>query len=262
MVTTAQSVWSSLQRMDSGRPEFFDPSTIVNLPEPAQRFLRAAIPSNAPLATGIHLEMTGRIKLGVWLPFTARQVLRAEVGLVWSADVGNRLVRFSGADVLGPDGAQMRFALFGRVPVVNATGPDLERSAAGRLAAETVAWLPQALTPQAGARWWPLDRTRATVTLPGPSGPTDVDLTVDDRGRVVGIELQRWNTGAKPPRAEPFGGMVTDTLDVAGVTIAGAGSVGWSADAANHDDASFFRYRVTGARFLDDHTAPSTSSSG
>ncbi|MEM9514043.1 MAG: DUF6544 family protein [Actinomycetota bacterium] len=252
MVTTAQAVWDSLERVGDGPLQSFDPATTVDLPEPAQRFLCAAIPSATPLSTGIQLEMNGQIKLGMWLPFTARQLLRASVGLVWAAEVGDRLLRFTGADTLDTSGARMRFALFGRVPVVNATGQDVERSAAGRLAAETAAWLPQALTPQAGARWTAVDESQARVTLPGPAGPVDVDLTIDERGHIVDLGLERWNTTAKPPRAEPFGGAITDALDVHGVTIAGAGSVGWGHGVAHHDDTAFFRYRVTTAHFLDE----------
>lgn len=94
----------------------------------------------------------------------------------------------------------MEFRFHGRVPVVRASGPGTERSAAGRLAAETVAWLPHALTPQSGAAWRPLDHDRATVSIAGPSGPIDVDVTVDARGRLVEIELQRWNDAALTDR--------------------------------------------------------------
>jgi len=154
-------------------PPLFDPSTLDGLPAPAQRFLASAIADGAPLPRSVQLEMTGRIKLGVWLPFTARQILVAGQGFVWQPIVGGRIVRFVGADALGPDGARMEFRLHGRIPVVNASGPDTDRSAAGRLAAETVAWLPQALTPQAGASWRPIDDGRATVILTGPGGPVD-----------------------------------------------------------------------------------------
>ena len=55
----------------------------------------------------------------------------------------------------------MHFRLHGLIPVVHSSGPDIARSGAGRLAAETVAWLPQALVPQSGAQWTPIDQHRA-----------------------------------------------------------------------------------------------------
>ncbi len=194
--------------------------------------------------------MTGRIRLGFWLPFTARQILRAGVGFVWAPIVGGRVVRFVGADVLAPSGARMEFRFRDRVKVVDSSGPDVERSAAGRLAAETVAWLPQALTPQAGAVWHPGDEQRATVTLAGPIGTVDVDVTVDERGNIADIDLQRWNNSVTPPRYAPFGATITSTFGADGVRIAGGGTVGWARGTAEQADSVFFEYEVFAARFL------------
>ncbi|MFA9565268.1 MAG: DUF6544 family protein [Acidimicrobiales bacterium] len=74
----------------------------------------------------------------------------------------------------------MEFRLHGLVPVAQASGPDVARSAAGRLAAETVAWVPQALTPQAGA----VDDEHAVVKSDF-AGET-VDVEVGGRSRWPG----------------------------------------------------------------------------
>ncbi len=257
MATTfADQTWSALRSSAGSVTETaelprFDPSTLDGLPGPARRFLAAAIPAGSPLHRRVELHMTGRIKLGIWFPFTARQILVAGRGFVWQPVVGGRLVRFVGADALGPDGARMRFRLHDRITVVDASGPDVDRSAAGRLAAETVAWLPQVLTPQAGAQWRPLDDRRATVILDGPDGPTEVDVTVDADGAITELSLQRWNDSAKPPAFTAFGGMVTRTFDADGVRIAGEGTVGWNRGAPDQDDSVFFHYQITDARFGD-----------
>jgi hypothetical protein len=253
-VTPAGSAtWRSLEAV-AGEPgaaaPCFDPATLTDLPGPARRLLGAALPPDTPLVRAVELEMRGRIRLGrPWFDFRARQLLVGGVGFVWAPVVGGRIVRFVGADELGPDGARMEFRFHGRIPVVRASGPDTERSAAGRLAAETVAWLPQALTPQAGATWRPLDGDRATVTLAGPSGPIDVDVSVDEDGRITEIGLLRWNDSSSPPAAEPFGGAVTETVEADGVHLAGAGAVGWRHGTPDAADAVFFRYRLTRATF-------------
>lgn len=246
-----RQLWARLAEEGGGPVERFDPGTVEHLPEPAQRLLTAAIPQGTPLATGVELEMTGRIKLGIWLPFSARQILRAGVGLVWAPVVGGRLIRFVGADSFGPDGGRMQFRLHDRISVVNASGPDVDKSAAGRLAAETAAWLPQALTPQAGATWKPIDHHSATVVLTGPDGPVEVDLTIDADGRVTDIDLLRWNGSRKPPAYERFGGPVTAGYETDGVRLAGSGSVGWARKTPAQDDAVFFHYHIVAARFLD-----------
>jgi len=54
--------------------ETFDPAMISGFPEPAHRWLRHAVAPGTPLWGSVELTMHGRIKLGRWRPFTARQV--------------------------------------------------------------------------------------------------------------------------------------------------------------------------------------------
>jgi hypothetical protein len=164
--------------------------------------------------------------------------------------VGGRLMRFTGADALGPDEARMEFRLHGRLRVVSADGDDVRRSAQGRLAAETVVWLPQALTPQAGARWIGLDDERATVTISADGADVDVDVAIDPDGQLRWLSLQRWNSSAKPPAASTFGGSV-DTIYTTptGVRIAGSGTVGWDWHPTAPGDGVFFHYQVIAATF-------------
>lgn len=257
MTAFAHATWAGLARTDDSELMSFDPGTLATLPEPAQRLLSMALPEGTTLHHVVRLEMVGEIKLaGRWLPFSASQILRAGAGFVWAPVVGGRIVRFVGADALGPDGARVEFRLHGRVPILRSSGPDIARSAAGRLAAETVAWLPHALTPQAGGRWTAIDHHRATVTLDGPDGPIDIDVTVDDNGRLIALGLQRWKDSAKPPGPAPFGGAVDSTFTTAeAVAIAGTGTVGWDWGTSTEADGMFFRYEVIAADFGggDDH---------
>lgn len=247
----ARATWAALDQDDALRSALFDRGTLTGLPEPAQRLLLNALPDRTSLYDIVRLSMRGEIKLaGRWLPFTAEQILRAGKGFVWEPVVGGRLIRFVGADALGPDGAHIEFRLHGRIPIVRSSGPDIARSAHGRLAAETVAWLPHALTPQAGASWTTIDDRRAMVTLDGPGGRTDVEVTVDDDGRLSSLGLQRWKDSAKPPTLAPFGGTVESLFAGSdGVAIAGTGTVGWDWGTPGEAGGSFFRYEITEADF-------------
>ncbi len=251
MTAFAEATWAAVDHGAVRDPVLFDPGTLTSLPDPAHRLLSTALPDGTPLHDTVRLSMRGEIKLaGRWLPFTAQQILRAATGFVWAPVVGGRLLRFVGADALGPDGARIEFRLLGRIPVVRGSGADIARSANGRLAAETVAWLPQALTPQAGGRWTAIDHRRATVTLRGPGGPTDLDVTVDDDGALTSLGLQRWKDAAKPPVLAPFGGAVDSAFTSPdGVAIAGAGTVGWDWGTPGEAKGSFFRYEITEVDF-------------
>jgi hypothetical protein len=259
--TFATSTWDVLGADHHAEPERFDPATLDALPPPARRLLAGALPAGTPLDSVVQLEMTGHIKLvGRWLPFTARQILRAGVGFVWTPVVGGRIIRFVGADACGPDGAHVEFRFHGRIPVMRASGPDTERSAAGRLAAETVAWLPQQITPQASARWEPIDDRHAAVTLEIGARDVRVEVGVDADGRLESIGLRRWKDSARPPVEAPFGGTVHSTFDHHdGVRIAGTGSVGWDWRTPRQRDSEFFRYEITSATFGNSPPADTTN---
>ena len=172
----------------------------------------------------VRLEMTGSIKLGPrWFRFTARQLIHAGMGLVWQPVVGGHVLRFTGADLIGPGDARMEFRLHGKLPVVNEAGGDVAHSGRGRLAAETVVWAPQALAPQCGATWAAIDERRASVTIDAAGEAVRVEVAVDADGTLTEVGLARWNGSFRPPAYAPFGGTCTSTFtSETGVRIAGS----------------------------------------
>ena len=249
----AAGAWGELVTPDPGRePVRFVPAAVDDLPDPARRWLTRVITPGTSLPGGVILEMRGRIRLGPrWFPFTADQVLRAGVGFVWRPVVGGRIVRFEGVDVLAPSDARMEFRLHGRIPVVGETGAGLARSAAGRLAAETVCWLPAAFVPGSGVWadtvpvWRAVDDERAVVTVPTPVEPVDVELRVDPDGRLRSVGLSRWEQSADPPAYAPFGGELHDEfVDPDGRRLAGRGAVGWRWETPEWGQGEFFRFEI------------------
>jgi hypothetical protein len=69
----------------AAEPGAFGDAELDGLPELARRHLAQAIAPGTPLATSARLRMRGRIKVGRWLPFRARQVLNPHHGFVWAA---------------------------------------------------------------------------------------------------------------------------------------------------------------------------------
>jgi hypothetical protein len=228
----------------------FDPDDTADLPAPARRLLRHALRPGVPLASTVVLEMTGEIRLRRWLPFEARQVLRAGKGFMWAPRVGRPPVTFTGTDARVDGRGTLDFRLWGVLPVARASGPDTDRSTAGRVAAETVIWLPQALTPAMGATWTGLDHQRAVVSVPVDRTSVDVTVTVDEDGLLRELTLLRWGSpDDRPAAAYPFGGDVQEERVVDGVTIASRGRAGWWWGTPDHDEGVFFRYQITAAQF-------------
>jgi hypothetical protein len=118
--------------------ETFDPAAITGLPEPARRWLGHAIAPGTPLWSSVELTMHGQIKLGRWRPFTARQVLAPPDGYLWAATARLAGLPVTGYDRLSSGTGEMRWRLLRLIPVLTADGPDITRSAYGRLAGEIV----------------------------------------------------------------------------------------------------------------------------
>jgi hypothetical protein len=206
--------WARLAALQPQDPARFDPAMVAALPEPARRFFAFAIEPGAPLYTVAELDMTGRFSLGTkqapaYLPMTARQILAAPQGFLWTMSAADGLMRVSGSD----SGSWTRFWLLGLGPVARSGGTaDHARSAFGRYVAEAVFWTPAALLPGPGVRWEPVDDDTARVTVTHGGMEQPVDLTVDVEGRPLQVALPRW-TDANPDRQfrlQPFGGVLSE----------------------------------------------------
>lgn len=90
----------------------------------------------------VRLKMSGEIRLGAaWYPFRAEQVLTEKDEFVWAATVSMWGLPILGSDEYVAGKGAMRWKLLGLIPVAVAEGPDVSRSAMGRMKAEQAIWL-------------------------------------------------------------------------------------------------------------------------
>jgi hypothetical protein len=202
-----QRVWRDLERMprDAG---VFSAALVEGLPDPARRYFLHAIRPGTPLATRVRLVQAGSLRIGEeWAPFTAEQVLVPGTGFAWKVKARVRGLPVTGADTYAHGEGRMRMLLLGLVPVVDATGPELSRSAVGRLVGESM-WLPSAWLPRAGATVEPVDADRFAVTTTVDGETTRVVTTVDAQGRLIDAAFPRYGnyTPDKHFQYIPFGG--------------------------------------------------------
>lgn len=131
------------------------------------------------------------------LPMRARQVLSAG-GFIWSAHVGTGLQAFSGEDLYLAGTGRMRWFLARYIPIVRADGPDVKRSAAGRVALELPFMLPSALLPAEGVEWEAIDDNSARVHLRVGEETASPVLTVSEDGELEQVSMARWDANAEP----------------------------------------------------------------
>lgn len=223
----------------------FGEEELDGLPEPVQRYFRAAVAPGSPVAQAAHVDMRGRLQLGDrWLPFRARELLAPHVGFVWAARVAGVI---TGSDGYVDGQGALDWRLLGLVRVMHADGPDVARSAAARGGAEAV-WIPTSLLPRFGVAWSAEDDTHLVARY----GVGDVELAVryrvDHEGRLEAATFDRWGdpdeTGTWA--MHPFGIEVTGSGTLAGYTVPTAGRVGWFHGTDRWPDGEFFRYELTG----------------
>ncbi|QKK03932.1 MAG: hypothetical protein HND55_00485 [Pseudomonadota bacterium] len=195
------------------RPARFDPARLAGLPAAAQRYFRAAIEPGTPLFTVARIEMRGRFGMGSrerpgYMAMSARQVLAAPEGFVWSMSARRGPMIFSGSD----SERWTRFWLMGVLPVARLGGdPDHARSAFGRYVAEAVFWTPAALLPGPGVTWEALGQSCARVTVAHGGLSQAVDVEVDSDGRPCEVRFDRWSNAnaERRHRLQPFGGRLS-----------------------------------------------------
>lgn len=225
-----------------------DAAAVDAPPDAARRFLRHAIAEGAAAASAVLLRMAGQIRVGRWLPFQAVQVISSEAN-VWAARAGWRALPITGFDRFADGRGEMRWLLAGRIPLMRASGPDVDRSAAGRLAIEATIWLPtafEALEWRAGS-----DPDTAVASRRIAGEEVTVDLHLDGDGRPRTVTMRRWaNPNREPWSYYPFGGLLEEETTVGGITIPIAVRVGYWPGTERWGEGEFFRARIIDAAFL------------
>jgi len=229
--------------------EYFNPADISEFPEPARRYLRHAIAGGTSLASAVRLRMRGEIRLRGWNQFSAEEIIRWDRGMIWRATV-----RISGISIRGGDSfldghGAMRWKLFGIVPIINASGLDVSRSAAGRTNVESI-WLPSVLCGNR-VSWTASDLCHAHAHFNAHGETAEIDYTIDESGRPKSVNMPRWgNPGGGDFRYENCGGFVDQESTFGGYTIPTRMRVGWYFGAeAFESEGEFFRVVIDDAVF-------------
>lgn len=149
---------------------------LAGLPEPVQRYFRAALKDGQAMISALTLEHAGTFNLAAegadrWTAFTSRQrSTMRRPGFVWDARVRvlpGLAVHVHDAYLAGE--GLLRPAVMGLVPLADRrdSSPDVGGVAHGeclRWLAEA-AWYPTALLPSQGVRWSAVDDATARATL-------------------------------------------------------------------------------------------------
>ena len=216
------------------RPMTYDPSELIGLPEPVQRYFRAVLSGGQRVVSALNMEQSGTFNQSEvrerWRPFVSTQrVVTQRPGFDWDA----RIMMMPGVAVLVHDAyisgeGLLRAALFGLVPLADLRGsPALAQGELMRFFAEA-AWYPTALLPSQEVQWQGVDDKSAMATL--RDGDNQVTLLFrfnehdliesfhsDGRGAMVGKETVML----------PWEGRMSNYQTHSGMTVPLTGEVAW-----------------------------------
>jgi hypothetical protein len=220
----------------------FAPAELEGLPSAVQQHLRTAIETGTPRARTALITMSGRLRIGRWLPFRGAEVLSPHRGFVWWARAAGIV---SGSDRYVGGVGELDWRLGGLIRVMHASGPDVSRSAAARAAAEAV-WLPTALLPRFGVEWAAPDDDHIEACYAIDGQPMQVRYALTAGGHVRSVVFDRWGDpdGTGDWGLWPFGGEFTSHATFDGITIPDTGRLGWHYGTDRWDEGEFFRYRI------------------
>jgi hypothetical protein len=211
----------------ASEPRRFTASLLAGLDEPVRRYLRHAIRDGAELGAGVRLAMAGHIKVGLWLPFSARQECDGR-SFAWQARVGvGPLTALAVVDRFADGVGSMDGRLFRRIKVFRADDENTTRSAAGRAALEAV-FTPANLLPQRGVTWRAESESEIVATWDVPPERPELHLQIDDRGAVRSSYALRWgNVGQKGYGYIPCGCEVGAERRFGDLVVPSSVTVGW-----------------------------------
>jgi len=239
-----EELWKSVQECES----VFRPGDLSHLPQEVRSYLEHAIAPGTRPARAVRLKMHGEVKLQRWLPFEAEQVIVWGTGFVWRAAVRMFGLSIRGFDRLLDGEGEMRWKLFGLVPIMTASGPDITRSAAGRVAGEAM-WLPSVLCTN-DVLWKAPTPSQLQARFTAHGETSDLEITVDGGGRPKTIKVARWGN---PEKGEfhyaDFGVVVEGESTFGGYTIPTRLRAGWYFGTARFEsEGEFFRANITEAK--------------
>ncbi len=138
----------------------YDPSELIGLPEPVQRYFRASLRGGQRVIASVNMKHSGTFNPGEageqWKSFVSTQrVVTQRPGFDWDACISMMpgvTMRVHDAYIAGE--GLLHAALFGLVTLANVRGTSIARGEFMRFFAEA-AWYPTALLPSQGVQWTP-----------------------------------------------------------------------------------------------------------
>jgi hypothetical protein len=202
-----------------------------SLPDSIAGHLGQVLPAAVEVPSRIQLTQTGEMVRRPGekpLEFSAVQDYAVQsVEFEWRAAFGpNRLVRLMVVDRYRDGVGSLAARVWGLIPVVRSSGPEVDRGEAMRYLAE-LPWVPHAIRSNPELSWRELEDGSAEVSTLVGGRAASVRLSLDEMGLIRGATGIRPRLAGKTAIETPFVGHFGDYVEVGGIRIPGSAEVSW-----------------------------------
>lgn len=238
-----EKIWNSIKPLSS-----IDNVVDVNsYPQKVKQYIQHCIKTENKNIHAVRISMNGQIKMNKWYDFTAEQIIVINQEFLWQARVSMGLIPIIGYDQLQVQDAQMKWKLFGIIPIINAKGMDLYKSAIGRYAIELL-WIPTFF--QKGIKW-NIEEDAIKANFNAFNENITLCIKTNNSGKMEEISLNRWgNIDSDKYKYIPFGAYIEEEQTFDGCTIPSRLRAGWFFGSSKFDtEGEFFRVTINNVKY-------------
>lgn len=223
-------------------------SDVSSLPGPVERWLAAAGVTGKPPVRSVRLEQEGEMRTSpdaAWMTTAAEQHFTTNPpAFLWKVKTSAYGVPVSGRDRYADGEGNMLIRAAGFVTVVDAQGDAIDQGSLLRYLAELV-WIPSAALGR-NISWAPIDGTRARATLHDEALSVSATFHIDEAGRVVGLEAERYFGGDADAILTPWIVACSAWHRFDGVEVPTRGTVSWQLP---RGEFTYYRWHVKHLEF-------------
>jgi hypothetical protein len=223
---------------------------LSRLPVPVQKWLENTHILGKERITTVRLKQTGqmRTKPGApWMAVAAEQYFRVDQPeFVWIAKVKMApFFHLSGLDRYVDGKGKMNIKLLSLIPVVDATGPEIDQGTLLRYLGE-MQWFPTAaLNPY--IKWEAIDETNAKATMTYKGVSASAVFTFTEQGDIVRFMAKRYRDVNGKYVLSDWGGVSREFKQFNGIRIPSKSDVIWVDDTG--EEFNWFQCEIVGIEY-------------
>ncbi len=195
--------------------KIFDYESLLNLPEPVQRYFRHVMKNGHPYISYVRLTHTGQFKTDQdkdWMNIEGEQYFTTESpGFIWKGSTSMFTVR----DMYIADTGRLVVSLFSVYNIVDGKGEKYNQGELLRWLGESV-WFPTNLLPNKNLQWLPIDNSSAKLLFNHAGLTISYIVTFNDIGEITQLETKRY---MGDENLETWLGKLSDYKETNGIMI-------------------------------------------